>query len=51
MVTFYPTQPEAHADAAARGLREAPGLTLTDPDYLTSYPWEARCLLCHPGRR
>ncbi|MBX8466852.1 hypothetical protein K5D85_17015 [Deinococcus sp. RIT780] len=40
MVTFYPTQPEARADAA-RDLREAPGLTLTDPEYLTSYPWEA----------
>ncbi|MCD0176781.1 hypothetical protein IHN32_12590 [Deinococcus sp. 14RED07] len=51
MVTFYPTQPEARADAAARGLREESGLTLTDPDYLTSYPWEARSLLCHPGRR
>ena len=41
MVTFYPTPPEARADAAARGLREASGLTLTDPESLTSYPWEA----------
>ena len=40
MVTFYPTQPEARADAAL-GLREASGLTLMDPDDLTSSPWEA----------
>ena len=41
MVTFYPTQPEARADAAARGLREKSGLTLMDPESLTSYPWKA----------
>lgn len=41
MVTFYPTRPVARADAAARGLREASGMTLMDPDDLTSSPWEA----------
>lgn len=37
MVTFYPTRPVARADAAARGLREASGLTLMDPDDLTAW--------------